>query len=156
MRPSARRSVALVLLVLGPPVLLSGCATLAIPTVGSAAVGASGDALKAGASYTFGGWTYRTFSAPLVGVYGAARQTLARLDFPPPEEEIAEERVSLVTSAIDRTVQIDLRPITPAMTQLRVRVRMAHLGKDPSTSSELVAQTEATLLGSPAALPRPR
>lgn len=75
MRPSARRSVALVLLVLGPPVLLSGCATLAIPTVGSAAVGASGDALKAGASYTFGGWTYRTFSAPLVGVYGAARQT---------------------------------------------------------------------------------
>lgn len=61
-----------------------------------------------------------------------------------------------MTSAIDRTVQIDLRPITPAMTQLRVRVRMAHLGKDPSTSSELVAQTEATLLGSPAALPRPR
>lgn len=135
---------------------LSGCAALAVPAAAPAAVSAGGDALKAGAAQTFGGATYRTFSAPLVEVYGAVRQTLARLGFSPAEEEIDEENVRLVTTAIDRTIRVDLHPITPAMTQMRVFVRRPPLGKDPATASELIAQTELTLAGSPSALPRQR
>lgn len=48
-------------------------------------------------------------------------------------------------SAIDRTVRIDLQPITGAMTQMRVMVRNGTLGKDLATASELVAQTELVL-----------
>jgi hypothetical protein len=42
-------------------------------------------------------------------------------------------------------VRIDLQPITPAMTQMRVFVRKKTLAKDLATASELLAQTELRL-----------
>jgi len=53
--------------------------------------------------------------------------------------------VTLHVRGIDRSVRIDLQPITGGMTQMRVFVRTEKLGKDLATSSELVAQVEQTL-----------
>ncbi len=129
-----------------------GCALLAVPVMGSAmSVGAEGLA-KAGMAKTMGGSTYRTFSAPLTEVYDAARTTLKRLDWSLSEDEIEAERVRVRAVAIDRNVKIDLQPITPAMTQMKVTVGKEPFGKDEMTASELMAQTEEMLSRSPSAL----
>jgi len=127
---------------LGLVLALSGC--IAAPALAPAAFSAGGDLVKAG-TVRLGGATLRTFSAPLADVYQATRKTLDSLGFQKPEEEMAEERVILHAHGVDRTVRIDLQPITGSMTQMRVSVRKSTLGKDPATASELVAQIEQTL-----------
>jgi hypothetical protein len=121
---------------------LSGC--VALPALAPAALSAGGDLVKAG-TVRVGGATYRTFGVPLSELYLATRRTLDDLGFAPPEEESKDERVTLHARAIDRTIRIDLQPITGAMTQMRVFVRRPLLGKDLATASELVAQTELVL-----------
>jgi hypothetical protein len=148
-------SLALALLVTAPMrtvsllailvIVLALCGCVALPVLAPAAASAGGDLVKAGTVRTFGGATYRTFSVPLSELYHATRKTLDGLGFGPPEEESVEERVTLHAQAIDRTVRIDLQPITGAMTQMRVFVRKETLGKDLATASELIAQTELVL-----------
>jgi len=58
---------------------------------------------------------------------------------------MVEERVILYAQGVNRTVRIDLQPITGSMTQMRVFVRKETLGKDLATASKLVAQTELRL-----------
>ena len=120
----------------------SGC--VAAPFLAPAAMNAGGDLVKAG-TVRLGGATFRTFSLPLTEVRQAARKTLESLGFPEPEEKTAEDRVVLYAYSADRTVRIDLQPITPAMTQMRVFVRKKTLAKDLATASELLAQTELRL-----------
>jgi len=122
--------------------LLSGC--VAAPILAPAAFSAGGDLVKAG-TVRLGGATYRTFGLPLAEVHQATRKTLDGLGFPPPEEKTVEERVILYAQGVDRTVRIDLQPITPGMTQMRVFVRKKSFAKDLATASELVAQTELRL-----------
>ena len=135
--------------VLAGGLALSGC--VALPALAPAAVSAGGDLVKAGTVY-MGGATYRTFSVPLSELYRATRKTLDGLGFEPPEEESVEERVTLRARGVDRTVRIDLQPITGSMTQMRVFVRKATFSKDLATASEVVAQTEQVL--APPADPR--
>jgi hypothetical protein len=139
-------SMSRMLLVVAAVLTLPGCAAIALPAIAPAAVNAGGSLAKAGTAHTFGGATYRTFSAPLDEVYDATRQTLARLGFSPAEEEGTRAHVTLRTLATDRKVRIDLQPLTPGMTQMRVFVRTEMLGKDVATASELVAQTELLLV----------
>ena len=141
-----------------PAVLLAalaagGCVAAAIPAV-APAIGAGGNA--ANSAGVFGGATSRTFAVRLPELYRATRQTLTRLGFGDPDEEFVQERVRLEVLGIDRAVRIELRPITEALTQMRVSVRTGMLGKDAATAAELVAQTEMMLARSPAALPRAR
>jgi hypothetical protein len=124
-------------------VALSGC--VALPAVAPAAFSAGGDLVKAG-TVRMGGATFRTFSAPLSDVYHASRKTLDSLGFGPPEEEGNGDRVTLIAQGLDRTVRIDLQPITGALTQMRVFVRKETLGKDLATASEIVAQAEQELI----------
>jgi hypothetical protein len=131
------------IVVLVVSVALSGC--VALPLMAPAAMSAGGDLVKAGTVRTFGGATQRTFSVSLSELYAATRQTLDRLGFGPPEEHSKDERVILYAYAIDRTIRIDLMPITGEMTQMRVFVRKNSLGKDVATASELVTQTERVL-----------
>jgi hypothetical protein len=131
-----------ILAVLAVAFALAGC--VAVPALAPAALSAGGDLVKVGTVHV-GGATYRTFGVPLSELYHATRKTLDGLGFAPPEEESKEERVTLYARAIDRTVRIDLQPITGAMTQMRVFVRKETLGKDLATASELVAQTELRL-----------
>ena len=109
-----------------------------------AAFSAGGDLVKAG-TVRLGGATFRTFGLPLTDVHQATRTTLAGLGFPPPEEKTVDERVILTAQGVDRTVRIDLQPITSSMTQMRVFVRKKSFAKDLATASELVAQTELRL-----------
>jgi hypothetical protein len=130
--------LALLLVVLAVP----GC--VALPALAPAAVNAGGDLVKAG-TVRMGGATYRTFSVPLAELYRATRTTLEGLGFATPEEEMVEERVTLRARGVDRTVRIDLQPITGSLTQMRVFVRKETLGKDPATAMELVEQTGLVL-----------
>jgi hypothetical protein len=136
-----RTLILLALLALGATV--SGC--VALPVVAPAAMSAGGDLVKAGTVRTFGGATFRTFGVPLSELYAATRTTLDRLGFARPDEESVEERVTLHVAALDRSIRIDLQPITGGMTQMRVFVRKNMMGKDLATASELVAQVELTL-----------
>jgi hypothetical protein len=122
---------------------LGGCVALA--PIAPAAFSAGGDLVKAG-TVRLGGATFRTFSLPLSDVYHATRRTLDELGFAPPEEESVDEHVTLRAHGIDRTVRIDLQPITGAMTQMRVFVRKDTLGKDVATASEIVTHTELQLV----------
>lgn len=131
-------SVIAVLLVTVP---LSGCAALPVLP---AAVSAGSNIVKAGTAHV-GGTTYRTFSVPLSPLQQATLKTLDSLGFAPPEEETTDDRVTLRARAVDRNVRIDLQPITPEMTQMKVVVRKEMLSQDLATASELVAQTELML-----------
>jgi Protein of unknown function (DUF3568) len=116
-----------------------GCAMLAVPALGYAAASGSADALtRAGASAMRGGTVYRTFDAPLRDVYDAVERTLARLEFPSPEEQVKQEHVTLQTNAIERRVHIDLQPITPTLVQVGVTVAINFFQKDPATAATLV------------------
>ena len=127
---------------LGIGLFSSGC--VAAPLLAPAAFSAGGDLVKAG-TVRLGGATYRTFSLPLAEVHQATQKTLDGLGFPQLEEKTVEERVILYAHGVDRTVRIDLQPITPAMTQMRVFVRKKTFAKDLATASELLAQTELSL-----------
>jgi hypothetical protein len=127
---------------LGIALLSSGC--IAAPALAPAALSAGGDLVKAG-TVRLGGATFRTFSRPLADVYQATRKTLDGLGFPAPEEKMVEERVVLYVQGVDRTVRIDLQPVTGSMTQMRVLVRKNTFAKDLATASEVVAQTELRL-----------
>jgi hypothetical protein len=121
----------------------SGC--VALPLVAPAAMSTGGDLVKEGTVRAMGGATFRTFDASLSEIYTATRRTLDRLGFAPPEEASVEEHVTLRARGIDRTVRIDLQPITGELTQMRVFVRKEPLGKDIATASAVVAQVEAAL-----------
>jgi hypothetical protein len=120
----------------------AGC--IAAPALAPAAVSAGGDLVKAGA-VRLGGSTFRTFSLPLAEVRAAVKTTLESLGFPPASEQTGEERIVLHAESADRTVRIDLQPITPVMTQVRVSVRKATFSQDPATASELIARIEQKL-----------
>jgi Protein of unknown function (DUF3568) len=133
--------LALVLLAAGA---LPGCAALAVPALGSAASGGAGALVRAGAASTRSGTVYRTFDASLREVYAAVQTTLARLEFPAPEEQVHEEHVTLHTEAIQREVRVDLQPITSSLTQVAVTAGIAPFRTDLATATtliDLVAQT---------------
>jgi hypothetical protein len=139
--PDAMRNLGLVV-TLAVAMLSAGC--IAAPALAPAALSAGGDLVKAGA-VRLGGSTFRTFSLPLAEVRPAVKSTLEVLGFPAPSEEAGEERTVLHAEGVDRTVRIDLQPITPVMTQVRVSVRKSTLGQDPATASELIARIEQKL-----------
>lgn len=118
---------------------LQGCAALAVPVLGSAAVsGSAGALVRAGAASIKNGTVYRTFDASLHDVYAAVQSTLSHLEFPAPEEQVNQEHVSLRTDAIERRVRIDLQPITPALTQVRVTAVIGPFQKDLATATTVV------------------
>jgi hypothetical protein len=126
-------------LLLGAATALSGCAALAVPAIGSAAAsGSAGALVRAGAASVKNGAVYRTFDASLHDVHVAVLTTVASLQLPAPAEKIDHERVTLHTGGIERQVSIDLQPITPALTQLRVAVTIDALRDDTATATTVV------------------
>jgi hypothetical protein len=110
-----------------------------VPVLGSAAAsGSAGALVRAGTGSMKAGAVYRTFDASLHEVHTAVLSTLARLELPTPEEQVNREHVTLHTDAIERQVRIDLQPITPALTQVRVTVAIGPFQKDPATATTLV------------------
>ena len=136
----AKSRLALGLASLAIAMALSGCAAaVAVPALGSAAVSGGANALvRAGATAVQGGTAYRTFDASLTSVHHAVETTLARIEFPAPDEQVQQERVILSAEAIDRHVRVDLQPITPSLTQVSVTVSINFWQKDSATAATLV------------------
>ena len=147
----------LALIVLG--LLASGCAALALPAVGMSIMGdAAGSAVKTGVEHTIGGATYRTFSAPLADVRAAVRQSFRDLEIQITEDELLiGGGARIVGEALHREITVELEPVTPALTRLKIAVRQGLLGRDRATSAELIEQTARALQEvRPAAAASPR
>jgi len=125
---------------LATAIALPGCAAVvAVPAIGSAAASGGASALvRAGSTAVQGGTVYRTFDAPLTSVHDAVETTLARLEFPAPDEEVHQERVILSANGIDRHVRVDLQPITPTLTQVSITVSINFWQKDAATAATLI------------------
>jgi hypothetical protein len=127
---------------------MTGCiAAAALPALGLAAMGdAAGSAAKAGVEHTVRGATYRTFTAPLADVHSAVLQSFRDLEVEVIEDELLEDgRMRVAAEARDRHITVKLEPVTPALTRLMMYVRRGWLGRDASTSTELIEQTARTL-----------
>ena len=147
----------LALIVLG--LLASGCAALTLPAVGMSIMGdAAGSAVKTGVEHTIGGATYRTFSAPLADVRAAVRQSFRDLEIQITEDELLiGGGAKIVGEALHREITVQLEPVTPALTRLEMAVRQGLLGRDRTTSAELIEQTARALQEvRPAAAASPR
>jgi hypothetical protein len=140
------RAVLILAPLLAIAIALPGCAAaIAVPVIGSAASGGASALVRAGSTAVQGGTVYRTFDAPLTSVHGAVETTLARLEFPTPDEQVHQERVILSSNAIERHVRVDLQPITPTLTQVSVTVSINFWQKDPATAATLVDLVTETL-----------
>jgi hypothetical protein len=137
-------------------IALPGCAAaVAVPAIGSAAASGGASALvRAGSTAVQGGTVYRTFDAPLTSVHDAVETTLARLEFPTPDEQVQQERVILSANAIERHVRVDLQPITPSLTQVSVTVSINFWQRDSATAATLLELVTATLGPAPRASSR--
>ena len=117
--------------------VLAGCQPLAVSVLGAA----GGAALR----YSFDGVTSRTFTAPAPAVRQASLAALERmgitLDATAPYEygEIISARCE------NRTIEIELEPISPRATRVRIAARNGGFLYDSATASEIVAQTERQL-----------
>jgi len=121
------RLLALILFVLTAP----GCAAVALPAVGLAAMG---------------GGTLRTFSAPLADVRAAVQQAFRDLQIEITQDDMLIGGAAKIEGeALHRKIHVKLEPVTPALTRLKMVVREGVFGRDRATAAELIEQTGRAL-----------
>jgi len=128
--------------------MTSGCiAAAALPALGLSAMGdVAGAGAKAGIDYSIGRTAYRTFSAPLDDVRCAVLQTFSDLEIEITEDETSDDgNAQIVAEALKLKIRVQLEPVTPALTRLRMTVRRGWFGRDRATSTELIEQTARAL-----------
>jgi hypothetical protein len=125
--------VVLTICVLG----LAGCEPLAITMLG---VGA-GTAVR----YGIDGVTYRTFTAPAPVVKQASLAALERMGITLGSTGRFEGGELISAHSDNRAIQIEIEPISPKATRIRIAARNGWLFYDNATASEIVAQTERLL-----------
>jgi hypothetical protein len=126
---------------------VSGCAGVALPALGAAALsGGVGSVVRAGTEYTLLGTAHRTFSVPVDDVARAVGATLERLQFTLDGARVDGVDLVVEASGIDRTVDMRLAPITPVMTRLTLVVRSSPLTRDRATITELLTRIEQHLI----------
>jgi hypothetical protein len=139
------RRVSLSALTLGAALALCGCAALALPALAPVLGGGASGAVKAGTEYTKNGTVYRTFSVPFDQARDGMLETFQRLDIKVIEEKRHDKGTTTIrAAAYDRRVTLDVEPVTPSMTRIRVMVGKGW-GKDRATASEIVEQAERTV-----------
>jgi Protein of unknown function (DUF3568) len=127
---------------------MTGCvAAAALPALGLAAMSdAAGGAAKLGVDHTLGGATYRTFTAPLTVVHSAVLQSFQELELDVTEDELLDDgRMRVAAEARDRHITVKLEPVTPVLTRVMMFIRKGWIGRDSSTSMELIEQTARAL-----------
>lgn len=129
--------VVLTICVLG----LAGCEPLAITMLG---VGA-GAALR----YGIDGVSYRTFTAPAPMVKQASLAALERMGITLDSTDRFEGGELISAHSDNRAIEIEVEPISPKATRIRIAAKNGGLFYDDATASEIIAQTER-LLGSAA------
>lgn len=123
-------------LALGCAASLNACAPLALTAVG---VGSA-----AGVQHTLNGIAYRTFTAPLPQVRGAAIASLNRMGIAVDSRDKTKEGEVIKARASGREIEIEFDALTPNTTRMRTSVRNG-LYMDAATSTEIILQTERVL-----------
>jgi hypothetical protein len=120
---------------------LAGCEPLAISMLGAGA----GAALR----YGIDGVTYRTFTAPAPLVKQASLAALERMGITLDSMDRFEGGETIYAHSGNRAIEIEVEPISPKATRIRIAAKNGGLFYDNATASEIVAQTER-MLGSAA------
>jgi hypothetical protein len=116
---------------------LAGCEPLAISMLGAGA----GAALR----YSVDGVTYRTFTAPAADVKHASLEALERMGIAFESFDRFEYGELIYARAENRSIEIEIEPISPRATRMRIAAKNGGLFYDNATASEIVAQTERSL-----------
>jgi len=119
----------------------SGCAAVGLTLVG---VGAS-----TGSSYIMDSIYHKTFAASEEGLRAATLKTLKRMDITVTEEEATESGRTIVASAGDRTIEIELDRLTTRTSRMRVVAKRPWFFRDRATAEEIIIQIESTLRDEP-------
>jgi len=122
---------------------LPGCETVALSVLG---VGA-GTALR----HTIDGVTYRTFTAPAPQVRQATLAALERMGIRVLSTGTFEGGEVVYADSETRAIELELEPVSPRATRIRVAAKNGGFFYDSATAQEIVAQTERLLLDSAAA-----
>jgi hypothetical protein len=133
---------------------LGGCAALGITggAVAVAAVGAgAGEAFRAGTEYSLTGTAFRTFTASAETMHEATRSTLSRMAFIVEREEEMSPGRRVVATGIGCTIEIEIEPLSPAVTRIELMVKRGFLKRDRATASEIITQIELALVAGPEA-----
>jgi hypothetical protein len=133
---------------------LGGCAAIGITSgaVAVAAVGAgAGEVLRAGTEYSLTGTAFRTFTASVPTMHEATLSTLSRMAFTIEREEEMSPGQRIVATGVGCTIEIELEPLSPAVTRVELLVKRGFFRRDRATASEIITQIELALVAGPEA-----
>ncbi len=116
---------------------LAGCEPLAISVLGAGA----GTALR----YSIDGATSRTFTASAAEVKHASLEALERMGIAFESFDRFEYGELIFARAANRAIEIEIEPISPRATRMRIAAKNGSFFYDNATASEIVAQTERSL-----------
>ncbi len=143
-KASAKRGGAAAAL-LASAAFLAGCEGLAVMTAGVAMGTGTGTAV----SYTLDGIAYKTFTAPVPKVRRATLAALRKMDFKlqPSEPSQNGGPPTILATGNEREIEIQLQPLTPQTTRIRVIARDGVFFKDKATATEIIYQVAEALEG---------
>ncbi len=129
--------LALLILIAAP--ILSGCV--------AAATSAAGMGGSAAITHTMNGITYRTFTAPPAKVRVATIRALERMQITLISDSKQDKsNIRYVTAKTsERKIEIQLEPISPNTTRMRVIAKGSGIFYDASTAEEIIQQTKISL-----------
>ena len=116
---------------------VAGCEPLALSLLGAGA----GTALR----YSIDGVTSRTFTAPAVEVKHASLAALERMGIAFESFDRFEHGELIYARAENRAIEIEIEPISPRATRMRIAAKNGGFFYDDATAREIVAQTEQLL-----------
>ena len=119
-----------------------GCAASVVQPI---AVALAGAGTSTAITYSFNGGASRTFTAPLAEVKAASLDTLSLMGIRIDGFETTRQGETINGSAIQRSVSVDLEPISSRATRMRVVARNSGVFFDTATATEIVLQTEKAL-----------
>ncbi len=133
------RNFYIALLILSSTTILSGCV--------AAATSAAGMGGSAAITHTMNGITYRTFTSPQAKVRVATIRALERMQIQLVSDSMQNKsNIILVTAKTpERKIEIQLEPISPNTTRMRVVAKGSGIFYDASTAEEIIQQTKISL-----------
>ncbi len=133
------RYFCLVLLILINATSLSGCI--------AAATSAAGMGGSAAITHTMNGITYRTFTSPQAKVRVATIRALERMQIQLVSDSMQNKSNIryVMAKTTERKIEIQLEPISPNATRMRVVAKGSGLFYDASTAEEIIQQTKISL-----------
>jgi hypothetical protein len=113
----------------------------------AAATTAAGMGGSAAISHTINGITYRTFTTTAPKVKTATISALGRMKIKVVSEGKPDKKnVRIITAKTDeRKIEIQIEPISPNTTRMRVIAKSSGLFYDSATADEIIAQTKRQL-----------